>query len=123
MGATTLADFKKDFIYGGLWSKTSAKSDKETTVLVEDDTSLFSGIKNLALSYFDTTSIANKHGVHLKDHFDFQTVKGEDWASSVADILGNINIGDFGEKGRDYLKKAIKGPKEKRPWGPRLLGT
>ena len=43
-----------------------------TTALVEDDTSLFSGIKNLALSYFDTTSIANKHGIDLKKHFDFQ---------------------------------------------------
>ena len=80
-----------------------------TTALVEDDTSLFSGIKNLALSYFDTTSIANKHGIDLKKHFDFQTVKGEDWASSVADILGTVKIGDFGEKGKEYMKKAIKG--------------
>ena len=63
-----------------------------TTALVEDDTSLFSGIKNLALSYFDTTSIANKHGIDLK----------KDWASSVADILGT-------EKGKEYMKKAIKG--------------
>ena len=33
-----------------------------TTALVEDDTSLLAGIKNLALSYFDTTSESNQHG-------------------------------------------------------------
>ena len=81
-----------------------------TTALVEDDTSLFSGIKNLALSYFDTTSIANKHGIDLKKHFDFQTVKGEDWASSVADILSAT----LGRRGKSTCHQGD------RPWAPRL---
>ena len=49
--------------------------------LVEDDSSLFDGIKNLALSYFDTTSEANKHGEN-KPHFSFQTIKGEGWSDA-----------------------------------------
>ena len=76
--------------------------------LVEDDTSLFAGMKNLALSYFDTTSEANKHG-ETKKHFSFQTTKGEGWADVVKDILGDTTIQDFGEKGKEYMKKAVKG--------------
>ena len=76
--------------------------------LVEDDSSLFDGIKNLALSYFDTTSEANKHGEN-KPHFSFQTIKGEGWSDAVKDILGDTTIQDFGEKGKEYMKKAIKG--------------
>lgn len=81
-----------------------------TTALVEDDTSLLAGIKNLALSYFDTTSESNQHG-KKKPHFSFQTVKGESWKDAVSDILekGRATVGEFGEKGREYMKAAIKG--------------
>ena len=64
--------------------------------LVEDDTTLFGGIKNLAMSYFDTTSETNQHG-SSKPHFSFQTVKGEQWKDAVSDILekGKATIGEF----------------------------
>ena len=55
---------------------------RSTTAYVEDDTTLLGGIKNLAMSYFDTTSETNQHG-SSKPHFSFQTVKGEEWKEAV----------------------------------------
>ena len=68
---------------------------------VEDDTTLYSGIKNLALSYYDTTSAFNKiaeSSVYktAKKHFDFQTVKGLDWQQAVGKIMGDKAVKDFG---------------------------
>ena len=83
---------------------------RSTTAYVEDDTTLLGGIKNLAMSYFDTTSETNQHG-SSKPHFSFQTVKGLEWKEAVGDLLdrGKATIGEFGEKGREYMKNAIKG--------------
>jgi hypothetical protein len=83
---------------------------RTTTAFVEDDTTLQGGMKNLAMSYFDTTSETNLHG-SKKGHFSFQTVKGEDWQDAVSDILakGKATLGEFGEKGREYMKSALKG--------------
>ena len=80
---------------------------------VEDDTTLYSGIKNLALSYFDTTSAYNKiaeSSVYktAKKHFDFQTVKGLDWQQAVGKIMGDKAVKDFGEEGKKMVKTAMK---------------
>jgi hypothetical protein len=80
---------------------------------VEDDTSLYNGIKNLALSYFDTTSAFNKVAESslyktAKKHFDFQTVKGLDWQEAVGKIMGEDNIKEFGESGKNMVKTALK---------------
>jgi len=76
--------------------------------LVEDDTSLFNGIKNLALSYFDTTSAFNNVSETAKKHFDFQTVKGLDWQEAVGRIMGDKTVKAFGETGKSLVKTALK---------------
>jgi len=75
---------------------------------VQEDNDLFSGIKNLAVNYFDTTSQHNKHGKRKK-HMSFQTVRGEDWSDAVADILKETPIGKALGGGTDMVKKGIKG--------------
>ena len=74
---------------------------------VQEDRDLYSGIKNIASSYFDTTSQHNRHGEPRK-HFSFQTVRGEAWKEAVADILEDNPITEkLG--GTDGLKKGLKG--------------
>ena len=76
---------------------------------VEDDTTLYSGIKNLALSYYDTTSAFNKIGEVAK-HFDFQTVKGLDWQQAVGKIMGTKPSRTLGRKERGFSKRLSKAP-------------
>ena len=80
---------------------------------MEDDTTLFNGIKNLALSYFDTTSAYNEVAESsvfrtVKEHFDFQTVKGLDWQQAVGKIMGDKSVKEFGESGKKMVKTALK---------------
>ena len=79
----------------------------KTVLPVQEDRDLWSGIKNIASSYFDTTSQHNKHG-EAKEHFSFQTVRGEAWQDAVTDILKDNPITKkIG--GTDGLKKGLKG--------------
>ena len=81
-----------------------------TTVLpVQEDRDLFSGIKNLAINYFDTTSQHNKHGTDSNPHMSFQTVRGESWKDAVTDILKETPFGDAFKLSSDGVKKGIKG--------------
>ena len=56
---------------------------------VEDDNSLVDGIRNLATTYFDTTSEFNKTHAHKVSHPSFQTVKGKSWQESVKQLMGS----------------------------------
>ena len=76
---------------------------------IQDDGSLYQGMKNLALSYFDTTSEFAKGTEKAKDHFSFQTVKGLDWQEAVAKVLGDKSVSDFAAGGKDIAKTALKG--------------
>lgn len=76
---------------------------------VQEDNDLYTGIKNLAMNYFDTTSQHNKHGEKQSAHMSFQTVRGEAWKDAVSDILKETPIGKALAGGSDMVKKGIKG--------------
>ena len=73
-----------------------------------DETSLYEGIKNLATSYYDTTSEFNRVGKNVRKHFSFQTVKGMDWKHAVKKMLGKKRIEDLSETGKKMLTGVLK---------------
>ena len=87
-----------------------------TLAQVEDDNWLYTGIKNLATTYFDTTAIHNKAAEESEwmmpsktnNHFDFQTVKDLTWADAVNKIMGSKHVKDFVGDGTALVKKAMK---------------
>ena len=78
---------------------------------IVDETQLSAGIRNIAQTYFDTTSLAGKHKKSFK-HMSFQTVLGKDWKDAVADIMLETKEGllkTVREQGGETLKKMISG--------------